>query len=62
MRHDLHRDIGISTVKEGIKRMACELEVSLHFHTNAKALRIIEHYVQFGQLKRKKNEERIFNC
>lgn len=51
---DLHRDLGIPTVKEEIKRLAGKHEARLHLHINAEALQLLDNQHHVRRLKRTK--------
>ena len=56
---DIHRDLGIPTVKEEIKRVARKHEERLHLHENAEILQLLENQHLFRRLKRTKPFELV---
>lgn len=56
---DIHRDLGIQTVKEEIKRFAKKHVERLHLHENAEILQLLENQDTFRRLKRTKPLELV---
>ena len=56
---DIHRDLGIPTIKEQLKRFAKKHEERLHLHENAEVLQLLDNQHVFQRLKRTKPFELV---